>query len=481
LRPAGDSTMSDIDVGYLPAHRLASLIRDKSVSPVGIVEAILRRVAAVEPQVNAFAALAADQALQQARDAEQAIQRGESLGPLHGIPVTIKDLAATRGIATQRGSHLFAGVVPTEDAPFVERLKAAGAIVIGKTTTSELGWSGLSRSPLTGYTHNPWKHGHQAGASSCGAGAAAAAGYGPLHQGTDAAGSIRIPSHFCGVFGLKPTFGRVPLVPVGNLDYTSHAGPMTRDVRDAARMLSVMAGPHPEDHTSLAGPVPDFEADLEGGVRGMRIAFSANLGHARVDSEILEITKQAVSVFESLGATVEEVTPDWGPEGPELIRFFWPALMSLFARHLPQWEKQMDQGLVACIKDGMAMRAQDYQVARERKLAYCSRIGKWFEGWDLLLTPAASVAAFPVERVQPEDWPQHPWDWMQWAEFSYPFNFAGNPAASVPCGFTQARFPVGLQIVGRRFQESAVLRAAFSFEQQRPWAHMRPGLRSAAA
>src|ERR1700722_8897116 len=171
--------MNDADFGYLPAHQLASLIGDRSVSPVEIVEAILRRVAAIDPQVNALATLAADQALQQARAAERAIHLGEALGPLHGIPVTIKDLAATRGIATQRGSHLFAGAVPTEDAPFVERLKAAGAIVIGKTTTSELGWSGLSRSPLTGYTHNPWKHGYQAGASSCGAGAAAAAGYGP--------------------------------------------------------------------------------------------------------------------------------------------------------------------------------------------------------------------------------------------------------------------------------------------------------------
>ncbi|MGV3635926.1 MAG: amidase family protein, partial [Pseudorhodoplanes sp.] len=395
-----------------------------------------------------------------------------------GIPVTIKDLAAVENMPMQRGSHVFAGAIADADAPFVTRLKAAGAIVIGKSATSEFGWAGLSRSPLTGFTHNPWKHGYQAGASSSGAGAAAAAGYGPLHQGTDAAGSIRIPGHFCGVFGMKPTFGRVPLVPVGNLDYTSHAGPMTRDVRDAAMMLKVMAGPHPEDHTSLEAQPADYTALLECGVRGKRIAFSADLGHARVDADVAALVKTAASVFESLGAHVEVVTPDWGADGPDLIRFFWPALMSLFARHLPEWQDRMDPGLVACIQDGLAITAQEYQQMRERKLAYCSRIGRWFADWDLLLTPAASVAAFPVELVQPSDWKSHPWDWMQWAEFSYPFNFAGNPAASVPCGFTALGRPVGLQIVGRRFADAEVLQAAFAFEQAHPWAARRPRLGS---
>ena len=468
--------MNNTDICFTPAHRLAELVRSKALSPVEIVDAVLDRIAALEPQVNAFATVTADLARRSARDAESAVQRGDALGPLHGVPVTIKDLAATKGIPTQRGSHVFAGAVPNEDAPFVERLKAAGAIVIGKSTTSELGWSGLSRSPLTGYTHNPWKHGYQAGASSCGAAAAAAAGYGPLHQGTDAAGSIRIPSHFCGVFGLKPTYGRVPLVPVGNLDYTSHAGPITRDVRDAALMLKVMAGAHPEDHTSLEGVPADYERALEASLRGKRIAFSRNLGHARVDPEVQAAVESAVAVFTSLGAVVEEVTPEWGPEGPELIRFFWPALMSLFARHLPGFEDRMDPALVACIKDGLKLTASQYQATREAKLAYCSRIGRWFQNWDLLLTPSASTAAFPVELVQPPHWPQHPWDWLSWAEFSYPFNFAGNPAASVPCGFTAEGLPIGLQIVGRRFDEVGVLQAAFAFEQQRPWAQIRPAM-----
>jgi aspartyl-tRNA(Asn)/glutamyl-tRNA(Gln) amidotransferase subunit A len=379
------------------------------------------------------------------------------------VPVTIKDLAATKGLPTQRGSKAFAGHVPEEDAPFVARLKAAGAIVIGKTATSEFGWSALSRSPLTGYTHNPSKHGYQAGGSSSGAGAAAGAGYGPLHQGTDAAGSIRIPAHFCGVFGLKPTYGRVPLVPVGNLDYSSHAGPITRNVADAALMLSVMAGPDPGDHSSLPGDQRGFPA-APASLRGMKVAYSSDLGHARVDPEIAAIIEDAVKVFAALGAVVEEVTPAWGPSGPALARPLWRAHMSLLARHLPQFRGDMDPGLVACIEEGLSMSARDYMELRERKFAYCGAIGRWFEDWDLLLTPAASVAAFAVDRVQPGHWPAHEWDWLRWAEFSYPFNFTGMPAASIPCGRTKDGLPVGLQIVGRRFDDAGVLGAAAAFE-----------------
>jgi aspartyl-tRNA(Asn)/glutamyl-tRNA(Gln) amidotransferase subunit A len=453
------------------------MIRDRSISPRELVDAVLARIEDTDPSVNAFAALNAEDAREQARRAERTVNDGQSIGPLHGIPITIKDLTDAAGLPTQRGSRVCAGPAPAiADSPFVARLKAAGAIVIGKTTTSEFGWSALSRSPLTGVTHNPWKHGYQAGASSSGAGAAAAAGYGPLHQGTDAAGSIRLPAHFCGVFGMKPTFGRVPMVPVGNLDYTSHAGSITRDVRDAAMMLRIMAGPHSEDHTSLNADPVDYADALNRGLRGKRIALSTDLGHARVEPEIVAAIRKAAAVFADLGCVVEEVTPDWGLLGPDLVRFFWPANMTMFARHLPRWEAQMDVGLVACIRAGLASTARDYQEHRERKLAYCSRIGRWFEEWDLLLTPSASVAAFPADLVQPRDWPQHPWDWLAWAEFSYPFNFAGMPAASVPCGFVTDGLPIGVQIVGRRFDDLSVLQAAAAFEQAQPWASRRPPL-----
>ncbi len=468
--------MTNADIGFTPATKLAEMIRRKTISPTEAMRAILERIAAVDPKVNAFAHLAADRAMEQARAAEAKLLTGQKIGRLHGVPVTIKDLAITKDMPTQFGSHTMAGNQPTEDAPIVTRLQDEGAIVIGKTTTPEFGWKGVSNSPLTGITHNPWKYGYNAGASSAGAGAAAAAGFGPLHQGSDGAGSIRMPAHFCGVFGLKPSYGRVPNYPAGGGDYTSHYGPLTRTVADSALMLEVMAGPSPLDHTSLeAGPAP-YLARLGEGIKGKRIAFSPDLGHARVDPEIAALVRKAAGRFAELGATVEEVKLPWAAEGPELIRYFWSAHTARLAAKLPQWEAKMDPGLVACIKDGARVDIVDYVLTRERKMAYIANMHRWFEDWDFLLTPAVSVAAFPAEKLMPDHWPQHPWDWVSWAEFSYPFNFSWNPAASTPCGFTPDGLPVGLQIVGKRFDDLGVLQAAAAYEAIAPWADKRPTL-----
>lgn len=468
--------MDNEDLGYTPAVRLAEMIRTRAVSPVEVIQPLLERIAALEPRVNAFAYLAADQAMEAARRAETALMKGERIGPLHGVPVTIKDLAITKDMPTQMGSLIYKGFQPDEDTPIVPRLRDHGAIILGKTNTSEFGWKGVSESPLTGITHNPWKHGYNAGASSAGAGAAVAAGFGPLHQGSDGAGSIRMPSHFCGVFGLKPTFGRVPHYPVSVNDYTSHIGPMTRTVADAALFLAAMAGPHPLDHTSAEAGPADYLGRLHEGVRGKRIAFSPDLGHARVDPDVAALVQSAALRFTELGAVVEAVTLPWGPQGPTLIAPFWSAHMARLAVHLPKWEAQMDPGLVACIKDGAPMSVAEYLNLKERKMAYVAAIHRWFKDWDFLLTPAVSVAAFPAERLMPSHWPQHPWNWIEWAHFSYPFNMSWNPAASVPCGFTAEGLPVGLQIVGRRFDDLGVLQAAAAFEAVQPWAARRPSI-----
>lgn len=468
--------MAEPDLCYMPATELIAAFSRRSLSPVEVTEAVLSRIEALEPVLNAFATPTPELALATARRAERAQMRGEAQGALGGIPVTIKDLTMTAGIPTQRGSRVYKGAIPDEDAPIVTRLKQAGAVILGKTTTPEFGWMGVSRSPLTGITSNPWRPGFNAGASSAGAGAGAAAGYGPLHQGSDGAGSIRMPAHFCGVFGIKPTFGRVPYWPIPNNDQTSHIGPLTRTVADAALMLKVMAGQHLLDHYSSAAPVPDFPALLGADLSGHRIAWSPDLGHARVDAEVAALVERAASRFEDFGCTVEAVSLPFAGEGPELARFFWSA-HELNHRHLlPEWEGQMDPGLVACIKDAMPYTAEDYVRMRGRKIAYVGQWHRFFTDWDLLLTPSVSVAAFPADRLQPEDWPQHPWDWLMWAEFSYPFNLSGQPAASVPCGFTAAGLPVGLQIVGPRFGEVGVLQACAAFEQACPWADRRPNL-----
>lgn len=468
--------MNAEDLAYTPATRLAELFRTRQLSPVEYMQSLLERIEALEPRINAFAARDADRALEAAGRAEAKLMAGEGTGRLEGVPATVKDLTITRDMPTQQGSLICKDHQPAEDAPLVTRLKEAGAIILGKTTTSEFGWTGVSRSPLTGITHNPWRHGMNAGASSAGAGAAAAAGCGPLHQGSDGAGSIRMPAHFCGIFGLKPSFGRVPNYPVSTGDYTSHCGPMTRTVADAALMLEVMAGPHVLDFTTLEAGPAHYGARLRGGIRGRRIAFSPDLGHARVDPEVAERTAAAAMRFQELGATVEQVRTPWAAEGPALARFFWAAHLTRLKPCLAEWRSRMDPGLVACIEAARDVTVAEYQLARERKMAYVAAIHRWFAGWDFLLTPAVSVAAFPAERLMPEGWPQHDWDWMSWAEFSYPFNMSWNPAASVPCGFTPAGLPVGLQIVGRRFDDLGVLQAAAAFEALQPWADKRPPL-----
>ena len=468
--------MNADDLGYLPATQLAELIRTKQISPVEYMRSLLARIEAVDPKVNAFAYLAPDRAMDGARAAEAKLMSGERIGRLHGLPVTIKDLAITKDMPTQQGSLMYKDAQTAEDAPMVSRLRDEGGIVIGKTTTSEFGWTGVSHSPLTGITHNPWKFGMNAGASSAGAGAASAAGFGPLHQGSDGAGSIRMPAHFCGVFGLKPSFGRVPNYPVSTGDMTSHNGPLTRTVADSALMMEVTSGPHPLDYTTLeAGPAA-YLSRLHEGVKGKRIAYSPDLGLARVDPDVAALVKAAALRFAELGAIVEEVPTPWAAPGPELIRFFWSAHLTRLKPRLETWASKMDPGLVACIEASTNVSVSEYQAARETKMAYIANIHRWFENWDFLLTPAVSVAAFPAEKLMPDHWPHHDWDWVSWAEFSYPFNMAWNPAASVPCGFTAEGLPVGLQIVGRRFDDLGVLQASAAFEAVQPWAGARPPL-----
>src|SRR5438034_7895317 len=468
--------MNATDLCFTPATELVTMIRAKQLSPVELTRAVLERIERVNPTLNAFCTLTADTALARARDAEAAVMGGGPLGPLHGISYSIKDLAFTRGVRTMSGSHIFATRVPDVDAPFVRRLHAAGGVMLGKTTSPEFGWKAIGDSPLTGISRNPWNTTMTTGGSSAGAGAAAAAGMGPVHPGSDGAGSIRIPSGFCGVYGLKPTYGRVPTWPVSNSDYTSHVGPMTGTVADGALMLTVMAGPDEWDRTSLEGAPRDYVGDLGRGIKGLRLAWSPDLDGLAVDADVAAVVRQAVRAFDGLGCVVEEVKPGFA-DTHELIRCMWSTHEAgNYAQYLREWGKRMDPGLVACIEDGLRYSVVDYIEARGQKFAFWDTVRPLFEKYDLLLTPTTSVAAFPVGQLNPASWPQHAWDWLGWASFSYPFNFTGQPAASVPAGFTPAGLPVGLQIVGRRFADLTVLRASAAFEAARPWGGRRPPL-----
>ncbi len=466
--------MADSVLHYAPATELVGLICDKSLSPVELVKAVIDRAEQLNPRLNAICTMTFDAAIDQARVAEAMVMRGDALPPLHGIPTTIKDLALTRGVRTMAGSHVFAKRIPEIDHAHVERMRAAGMISIGKTTTSEFGWSGVSNSPLTGITHNPWKQGMNAGASSAGAAVCAAAGIGPVHQGSDGAGSIRMPAAFCGVYGIKPSHGRVPYYPMPQNGLISHVGPISRTVADAALMLQAIAGPDDRDMTSIDAPPEDYLARLDEGIAGLRVAYSPDLGYLKVDGEVATAVRDAVEAFEEAGCRVEEVDPGWGDPIEMEHCLFAATIAMMWGGFEQEWGDKMDPGLVAMVRYGRQFSADEYTRAAGERLLYYDKVRAFFEQFDLLLTPSLSVAAFPADRLIPEHWEQHEWDWLRWAGFSYPFNLTWLPAATCPCGFTKDGLPVGLQIVAGRNRDLRVLQASRAFELARPWAQHRP-------
>jgi aspartyl-tRNA(Asn)/glutamyl-tRNA(Gln) amidotransferase subunit A len=469
--------MDKTELCFTPATTLRDMIAAKQISPVELMDAVLERAERLNPSLNFICTWTAETARSRAKKAEAAVMKGQRLKPLTGLPVTLKDLLFTKGVKTMAGSHIFADRVPDVEAPAAERLAKAGAISIGKTTVCELGWKGCGDSPLTGISHNPWKRGFNAGGSSTGAAIGAAAGIGPLHQGSDGAGSVRMPAGFCGVYGIKPSFGRVPAYPQGAVDQISHIGPLTRTVADAALMLNAMAGPDDRDATSLESRPPNYLKDLDRGIKDLKIAFSPNLGYLRVDEEVAEPVAKAAHAFAALGAHVEEVAdPGWGnPTDMELL-FYSTWYAASLGPILAKWRDKMDPGLVALTEAGMGHSAAEYMRQRMRRFEYYDKVQQFFRRYDLLLTPTLSIAAFTAGTLIPAHWPQHPWDWLRWAGFSYPFNLTWNPAATCPCGFTPAGLPVGIQIVGPRFQDARVLQASRAFETARPWAQHRPTL-----
>ena len=466
--------MTDGDFRYMPATKLQSLMRSKSVSPVEVMEQTIARAEALNPQLNAICTPTFDSAMEQAGQAENLLMRGGALPPLLGIPTTIKDLALTRGVRTMAGSHVFAQRVPDIDHAHVERMRTAGMISIGKTTTSEFGWSGVSRSPLTGITHNPWKRGMNAGASSAGAAVCAAAGIGPVHQGSDGAGSIRMPAAFCGAYGIKPSHGRVPYYPMPQNGLISHVGPISRTVADAALMLRVLAGPDDRDMTSIDASPEDYVGRLDEGIAGLNVAYSPDLGYLKVDDDVAAAVRASVGAFEEAGCHVEEVDPGWGDPIDMEHCLFATTIAMMWGGFEAQWGAKMDPGLVAIIRYGRRFSALEYSRAAGERLLYYDKVRSFFDRYDLLLTPSLSVTAFPAERIIPEHWEQHEWDWLRWAGFSYPFNLTWLPAATCPCGFGKDGLPVGLQIVAGRNRDLRVLQASRAFELARPWAQHRP-------
>lgn len=453
----------DTDLANLTASELLDLFRRREASPVEATAAVLKRIDTLNGALNAFRLADPERTLAAARDSERRWMKGAPLGLLDGIPTSIKDVFLTKGWSTLWGSRLVSPDQPwTEDAPAVARLKEQGAVLVGKTTTPEFHWKTVTDSPLTGITRNPWNPATTPGGSCGGAAVAVATGMGPLALGTDGGGSIRVPCSFTGVFGLKPTFGRVPLWPPGAFGTMAHVGPMTRSVVDAALMLTVIAGPDARDWHALPPEPGDWRDGIEDGVKGLRIAFSPDLGFAAVDPEVASLVANAANTFAALGATVEEASPGFSDTRPMFETLAFPAIAHELRRFDAAQRRLMDSGLVAVAEIGARVSLDDYLAATRTRDDLGIRMRRFHETYDLLLTPTVPIPPFAAGQDVPD--PSRQTRWTEWSPFSYPFNLTKQPAASIPCGFTKAGLPVGLQIVGPLYGDCLVLRASRAFE-----------------
>ena len=459
------------DIAYLSAQELTGLYARRALSPVETAQALFARLDALQPKLNAFCVVDRDGALAAARASEARWRAGQPLSPVDGVPATIKDLMLMRGHPTRRGSHLIDNVPDTEDSPAVARLKEAGAVILGKTTTPEFGWIAVGDSPLTGITRNPWNLERTPGGSSAGAAAACAAGIGVLNLGSDGAGSIRIPACFSGVFGIKPSFGLVPAYPPSPMGLLSHHGPITRGVADAAAMLNVLSRPDPRDPYSLPEHAGDFRDGLDDGVKGWKIAYSPDLGYAKVAPEIAACVAAAAKQFAALGAHVEEVGKVFDSPREALLTLWGAGAARIVAGIPAEKLARCDPGFLAVAEAGARIGAVDYLGADLARNALGRTMGEFHRRYDLLLTPMMPVPALPVGEDLTD--PATETQWVDWSPFSYPFNMTRQPAASIPCGLTPGGptgggLPIGLQIVGRLHDDARVLRAARAFEATQP-------------
>ncbi len=469
--------MSDDELAFASVPNLRKLIDEGSVSVPELTEIFLRRIEAHNPRLNAYLTVSGDLAMRSAREAQEELAQGRHRGILHGIPISIKDLETTRGVTSTMGSLLFREHLPEQDSVAVERVREAGAIVLGKTNTPEFGMSGTTENRLGDHCRNPWNVERTAGGSSGGAGAALVAGLCAIATGSDGGGSIRIPCSFTGTFGIKPTQGRVPRYGgVGRPAYNTHSqsGPMSRTVLESAQLLQLLAGPDSRDPTCIRETPPDFVSGLDDGVRGLRVAWSPDFGYAPVDEEVLAATSSAAKVFEELGCVVEEPGLVLDDPFPAFWDLFSVAGATSYGHLLEDRRDELTHYAVKTIEHGLGRTSSDYSRALLRTVQLRSRMESFFEDYDLLLSPTMAVPAFPVEEHPTEIAGRQVDPWWGYIPFTFPINMTGQTAASIPCGFSSDGLPIGLHIVGKQGAEATVLRASAAFESARPWVDRRP-------
>lgn len=464
----------------LSAVEMARLVRQGEVSPVELVRSSLDAIEETEARVNAYSAVFAEDATARAAELEKEARAGSFRGPLHGVPVGIKDLFLVEGYKTQRGSRLYVDSVATETAPSVERLLAAGAVMVGKTTTPELGWKATSNSPLYGVTRNPWDVSRTAGGSSSGSAVAVADGTVPLTLGSDGGGSMRVPASFCGIFSLKATLGRVPTYPLSPTEHLSHAGPMTNTVEDYALALDVLQGPDARDPQALPAASLSYLETL-GELPKLRCVLAPTLFGASVEPGIAgAIARTFDEIRAHLPVEIVEAKIDW-PDPIDIFDALWVARGALYAGMKPEDIARIDPGFARMVARAPSIRLEDHFRTLQARAAFNRSVAESFEQFDLLVMPMVPVEPFAAEDDGPKDMDgTHPVPWARWTPFSYPFNITGQPAASVPCGWSSSGLPVGLQVIGRRFAEEHVLQFCAAWEAHFNWRQRRPAVYAGA-
>ena len=465
-------------ISYKPAWELAELIRNKALSPVQLMKKTLERIESVNPVINAFVEIRANQAMAEAEKIEKQINNGVAPGPLAGIPVGVKDLEDVEGMVTSFGSIPYKDNVAKQDSVQVARLRQAGAIIVGKTNTPEFGFTGFTKNRLYGVTRNPWNQERTPGGSSGGSAAAVAAGMVPLATGSDAGGSIRIPACYSGCFGIKPTFGRIPMGPSDRLHMTRTwtLGPLTRSVLDAALYLDCTAGDHPADPESLSRPSSPYLETLKRQPGVLKIGFSPDLGYARVQKDVMTLVEKAVVEFEKMGHQVSiwnDPLPDLSAAWSDLMNW---ELCGQLHEDLERIRPELGRTLAQSLDNAKGLSIHDHLHIQKLRTTLNRILWKGFNDFDLLLTPTMPTEAFAAKGPPPAEIDGEPIPLLGAVAFTYPFNLSGHPAATIPIGLTGSGLPAGLQIIGPRHNDARVLQAAYQYEQASPWCDRRPDI-----
>ncbi len=470
--------MNKEDICFMPASQMLKAIKTQELTSLEITETIIERIERINSIINAYCTPTFDLAREMAKKADDAVKKGEKLGSLHGIPTSIKDLNLTKGIRTTFGSKIFENFIPGEDGICVSRLKEAGIVILGKTNTPEFGYAGITDNKIFGPTKNPWNLSRTPGGSSGGATAAVASGISPLALGGDGGGSIRVPCNFCGIYGIKPQYGRVPDYPKSGMSfYFTQRGPIVRNVEDAALMLDVLKGPYDLDRTCLPKQDISYYEKVNDAPEKLKIGYSINLGYAKIiDSDVEKCILDSVQKFENLGWTVEAANLKIRSPFLAFTTLYTAAFAYNYRPYLKEWRDKMDPDFLKLIDAGMTYSGLSLMKAMDKRIKFYEKINELFRSYDILITPMAAIPAFELGMMFPPEINGEGVGPTAWMPFSFPFNMTGNPAASIPCGWSKDGLPIGMQIVGPKFDELTVLQVSKAFEEIAPWQDKKPKL-----